>query len=64
MDVLKTAAGISQDFYNKPLVYFNELQRSELLKEIKEFFSYLNSSQTLNMNLEDLEVVKKIIEKY
>lgn len=44
--------------------YFNELQRSELLKEIKEFFSYLNSSQTLNMSFEDLEVIKKIIEKY
>ena len=44
--------------------YFNELQRSELLKEIKEFFDYLNCSQKLNMSLKDLEVIKKIIEKY
>lgn len=44
--------------------YFNELQRSELLKEIKEFFNYLNYSRHLNMSLEDLEIIKKIIEKY
>ena len=41
--------------------YFNELQRSELLKEIKEFFNYLNYSRHLNMSLEDLEIIKKII---
>lgn len=44
--------------------YFNELQRSELLKEIKEFFNYLNYSQHLNMSFEDLEIIKNIIEKY
>ena len=43
--------------------YFNELQKSELLKEVKEFFDS-NYSQNLNMSLEDLEVIKKIIEKY
>ena len=44
--------------------YFDELQRSKLLKEIKEFFKYLNSSQKINMSLKDLEIIKNIIEKY
>lgn len=44
--------------------YFNELQRSELLKKIEEFFNYSNSSQNLNMSFEDLEIIKNIIEKY
>ena len=55
---------MNYELYLSEKDYFNELQRSELLKEIKEFFNYLNYSRHLNMSLEDLEVIKKIIEKY
>ena len=43
--------------------YFDELIKVDLLKKIKDFFSYINKQCNL-LSLEELENINSIIEKY